>query len=48
VVDCASDGSVVGLEFLDPQNVNLGEINSLLERAKASPIQREALAPLAA
>ncbi|MGH9318767.1 MAG: DUF2283 domain-containing protein [Vicinamibacteria bacterium] len=48
VLDFNAEGNLIGVEILDPHEVNLEAINEVLERHGHAPLSERALAPLAA
>lgn len=48
LVDYGADGNPIGLEILDPQNVDVVGINEALRAIGAEPIELAELAPLIA
>jgi len=48
VIDINKDGSLIGIELLDPENTTVGAINDVLEQYGLEPIHESDLKPLVA
>ncbi len=48
VLDFNGDGRLIGIEILDPHEVNLEAINDILQKHGFLPLSEKALAPIVA